>query len=59
MNILQVSPAHLSDVATLPWEIQTSFFNINIHNTSDCLRYLRKNEQQLLYCSFSRLLTVV
>ena len=42
MNILQVSPAHLSDVATLPWEIQTSFFNINIHNTSDCLRYLRK-----------------
>jgi len=31
MNILQVSPAHLSDVATLPWEIQTLFFNIIIH----------------------------
>jgi len=25
-EILQVSPPHLSDVATLPWEIQKSHF---------------------------------
>ena len=31
MNILQICPPYLSDVATLPWEIQKkSFFN-NIH----------------------------
>jgi len=26
MKILQVCPPHLSDVATLPWEIQKSHF---------------------------------
>jgi len=32
MNILQICPPRLSDVATLPWEIQKkSFFNIIIH----------------------------
>jgi len=32
MNILQICPPHLSDAATLPWEIQKkSFFNIIIH----------------------------
>jgi len=31
MNILQICPPHLSDVATLPWEIQKSIFNIIIH----------------------------
>jgi len=31
MNILQICPPHLSDVATLPWEIKKmSFFNIII-----------------------------
>jgi len=27
MNILQICPSHLSDVATLPWEIQKSHFS--------------------------------
>jgi len=27
MNILQICPPHLSDVATLPWEIQKSHFS--------------------------------
>jgi len=27
MNILQICPLHLSDVATLPWEIQKSYFS--------------------------------
>jgi len=32
MNTLQICPPHLSDVSTLPWEIQKkSFFNITIH----------------------------
>ena len=32
INILQICPAHLSDVATLPREIQKkSFFNVVIH----------------------------
>jgi len=31
MNTLQICPPHLSDVATVPWEIQKSFFNIIIH----------------------------
>jgi len=31
-STLQTRPPHLSDVATLPWEIQKkSFFNIIIH----------------------------
>jgi len=29
--MLQVCPSHLSDVATLPWEIQKVIFNIVIH----------------------------
>ena len=31
MNILQICPPHLSDVATLPGEIQKSHFNIIIY----------------------------
>jgi len=32
MNILQICLPHVSDVATLPWELQKkSFFNIIIH----------------------------
>jgi len=40
MNILQVGPPHLSDVTTLPCEIQIKvIFNSTIHNTSDHLCY--------------------
>ena len=31
MNTLQICPPHLLYVATLPWEIQKSLFNIIIH----------------------------
>jgi len=31
MNILHICSPHLSDVATLPWEIQQSFLNIITH----------------------------
>ena len=31
MKILQTCPVHLSDVATLPWEIQKAIFNSIIH----------------------------
>jgi len=31
MNTLHICPPHLSDVTTLPWEIQKSLFNIIIH----------------------------
>ena len=31
MKILQICPTHLSNVATLPWEIQKSHFNGIIH----------------------------
>ena len=31
MNTLEICSPHLLDVATLPWEIQKSFFNIIIH----------------------------
>jgi len=46
MNILQICPSHLSDVATLPWEIQKSYFSIIFQHcysyTSDYLRWLRR-----------------
>jgi len=41
MNILQISPSHLSDGATLPWEIPNSHFRqcysyiILLHHTKD------------------------
>jgi len=31
MDTLQICPPHLSDVATLRWEIQKVIFNIIIH----------------------------
>ena len=40
MNILHICPPYLSDVATLPWEIQKSHFQ----RTSDYLRYLRRKQ---------------
>ena len=45
MTNLQICPPHLSDVATLPWEIQKSnFFQHYYTCTSDYLRYLRRKE---------------
>jgi len=44
MNTLQICPPHLSDVATLPWEIRKSRFQHYYSYTSDYLRFfLRKN----------------
>jgi len=43
MQILQIRPSHLSDVATLLWEIQKkSFSTVLFIHTSDYLCYLRK-----------------
>ena len=52
-NSLHIYPPHLYTVATLPWEIQKSFFNSIIHTDFRLLRYLRRNKLQLLYCSLS------
>ena len=51
MNILHICPPCLSDVATLPWEIQKVIFStVLFMHTLDYLRYL-KRKLQLLYCS--------
>jgi len=47
MNTLQIRPPHLSNAATLPWEIQKNFCHYYSY-TSDDLRYLRRKQQQLL-----------
>jgi len=45
MNILQICPSHLSDVATLPLEIQKKIiFQHYSSYTSDYLRYLRRKQ---------------
>jgi len=45
MKILQVCPPHLSDVATLAWEIQKkSFSTVLFIHTSDYLCYLRRKQ---------------
>jgi len=45
MKILWICLPHLSDVPTLPWEIQKqSVFNSIIHNTLDYLHYLRRKK---------------
>jgi len=45
MKILYVCPPHLSDVATLPWDIQKkSFSTVLFIHTSDCLCYLRRKQ---------------
>jgi len=45
VKILQICPPHLSDVATLPWEIQQSHFQrILFIHTFDYLRYLRSKQ---------------
>jgi len=40
MNSLQICPPHGSYVATLPWEIQKSYFQYYYSYTSDCGRFL-------------------
>jgi len=43
MKILQICPRHLSDVATLPWEIQKkSFSTVLFVHTSGYLCYVRR-----------------
>jgi len=42
MQILRICPRHLSDVATLPWEIKKSFSAVFFIHTFDYLRYLRR-----------------
>ena len=45
MNVLHICPPHLSDVATLPWEIQKkSFLTVLFVHTSDYFRYLRRKQ---------------
>jgi len=44
MKISQTCPPHLSDVATLPWEMQKSFSTILFIHTSDYLCYLRRKQ---------------
>jgi len=42
MNILHFCPPHLSDVATLPWEIQKSFSTVLFIHSSDDSRLRKK-----------------
>ena len=45
MKILEVCPPHLSDVATLPWEVRKkSFSTVLFIHTSDYLSYLRRKQ---------------
>ena len=44
MNTLQICPPHLSDVATLPWDIKKSHFQHYHSYNSDYLRYLRRKQ---------------
>ena len=44
MEILQICPSHLPDVATLPWEIQKSFSTVLFRHTSDYLCYLKRKQ---------------
>ena len=45
MKILLICPPHLSDVATLPWEIQKKSFSIVLFkHTSDYLWHLRRKQ---------------
>jgi len=46
MNTLQICPPHLSDVATLPWEIQKVIFHHYYLYTSNYLLYLEENKLQ-------------
>jgi len=44
-KMLLICPSHLSDVATLPWEIQKKVvFSSVIYTTSDYSRHLRRKQ---------------
>jgi len=43
MNILDICPPHMSDVDTLPWEIQKTFFNSIMHKYYRLFDYLQVN----------------
>jgi len=47
MNILHFCPPHLSDVATLPWEIQKSFSAVLFIHSSDDSRLRKKTNYYL------------
>ena len=60
MKDLQICPPRPSHVATLPWEIKKkSSSKIIIHIFQIIYVTSEENKQQLLYCSWSCLLTVV
>jgi len=59
MKILQICLPHLSVVTTLPWKSRKSFFYIIIHILQIIYVTSEENKYQLLYRSFSCLLTVV
>ena len=44
LHVLQICPPHLSDVATLPWEIPKRYLQLLFVHTSDYLRYLRRKQ---------------
>jgi len=49
INILQICPPHLSDVAILPWEIRKKSFSTVLY-TADYLRHL-KNQTDVAHLS--------
>ena len=58
MNILQTCLPHLSDIATVPWEIQKkSFSTVLFIHTSDYSRYLT-SPLSMLFRFFQRLYNV-
>jgi len=59
MKILQICLPDLSVVTTLPWKSRKSFFYIIIHILQIIYVTSEENKYQLLYRSFSCLLTVV
>jgi len=44
MKIVQICPPHLSDVATLLWEIQKVILTVLFIHTCDYLCYLRRKQ---------------
>ena len=65
MNNFHICPSHLSDVATLPWEIKKVIFQHYSSYTSDYLRYFRRKRiatvvlQLLLFTYYCLVLPVI
>ena len=62
MNILHICPPHLSDVATLLWEIQKKVVfqqHYSAISDSDYLHYLRRKQIATVVLQLNCLLTVV